>query len=202
MTDIEELLRETAEEEARQEAAGGVGDGRRTLAEAAAEVEREETSQREERSQPLDGEDDYDSESYEADSPKARPSHGALADDSSDESTQELTDGDVQLQIHCFRGNTDGLEKILSQDSSARYLTRGDRHGWTPLHWCASKGHLEAMKVILEHSSSKAKAVVDIQDGIVGWTPLHVSVCSSPINALTLLQLASIGGHVVSELSV
>ena len=182
MTDIERLLRETAEEEAQAVAAV---DDKLTLAEAAAQVHREE--QRDATREPpqvsvRDEDDDgYGSGSFEAGSPNPGPEdRDDSAESSSDESSPELSDADVQLQICCFRGNTSGAEKLLSKGSNIAALSRSDQHGWTPLHWCASKGHIATTKLILEHAASKLKRLLNAQDGVVGWTPLHVS--ASPLS--------------------
>lgn len=176
MTDIETLLRETAEEEA---SVAAEVDGRLTLAAAAARVQREEERDSHRGRNDDDDDDGYGSETFEAGSPKPGPAERADSanSSSSEESSPELSlsDTDVQLQICCFRGNTSGLEKILSKVSGTGALSRRDQHGWTPLHWCASKGHSSTMKAILDHAAPKSKRLVNAQDGITGWTPLHVS---------------------------
>ena len=171
MKDIETLLRETAEEE--EEATHQ--DGKQTLAEAAAQVQREEEQQQLAPRPEDDDNDGYGSDSFEAGSPKPRPAASASSDSSSsEESSPELSDVDVQLQICCFRGDSGGVEKILSKGSGNGALSRRDQHGWTPLHWCASKGHSETMRMILEHAAPKPRRLVNSQDDVVGWTPLHV----------------------------
>lgn len=73
--------------------------------------------------------------------------------------------------------------------NGAYYFTR-DRHGWTPLHWAASKGNEDIIDILVEHVRKQDKNVlwyINAKDTICGWTPLHVSISSYKITLLTTL---------------
>lgn len=81
--------------------------------------------------------------------------------------------------------------------NGAYYFTR-DRHGWTPLHWAASKGNEDIIDILVDHVRKQDKNVlwyINAKDTICGWTPLHVStsfyiITSLDITLLIWLQFA------------
>lgn len=93
-------------------------------------------------------------------------------------------DNDDQLEHHnypqgrefmfaCYHGNLDEIERHAEKGASLRYK---DRHGWTVLHWIASKGLKNALQVIIrEFDNNQVSKCINIKDSITGWTPLHVS---------------------------
>ncbi|KAF9270802.1 ankyrin [Marasmius fiardii PR-910] len=60
------------------------------------------------------------------------------------------------------------LRTLISEDS--KLANAVDEDGRTPLHWAASSGSLEIVRILLEH-----RAEVDKIDGS-GWTALHIAV--------------------------
>jgi hypothetical protein len=97
---------------------------------------------------------------------------------SSEDSEVEEEEGDpelnVQLFIACFHENVSQVRTLLSK--GAWHFAR-DRHGWTPLHWAASRGYNEIIEILVDHRSASKKIVksyVNAKDLITGWTPLHV----------------------------
>lgn len=47
------------------------------------------------------------------------------------------------------------------------------------MHWAASKGKKNIIEMLVDFSKSKSRSLLNAQDNIVGWTPLHVHVHSS-----------------------
>ena len=101
-----------------------------------------------------------------------------VSDDEGDEDS-EREDGDKDLDnrliLACARPNYDAVISALKHGA---YLFCRDRHGWTPLHWVASKGATDLIELLLEKrkkTGKKMKPFVNAVDTIAGWTPLHVS---------------------------
>jgi hypothetical protein len=102
--------------------------------------------------------------------------HGVETDED-----EEFDDDISQRLLHaCHLGKLDKVEKLL--DKSGVNLMYRDRHGWTPLHWAASKGNTEIMEELIRHrkrQNKKMKKFLNAQDELAGWTPLHVQLYSS-----------------------
>jgi hypothetical protein len=102
--------------------------------------------------------------------------HGVETDED-----EEFDDDISQQLLHaCHLGKLDKVEKLL--DKSGVNLMYRDRHGWTPLHWAASKGNTEIMEELIRHrkrQNKKMKKFLNAQDELAGWTPLHVQLYSS-----------------------
>lgn len=99
-------------------------------------------------------------------------------DDNGENDDDELDGHDINLNasliIASCRNRVDQVKLLLKR--RAYYFCR-DRHGWTPLHWAASKGNTEIMEILLEHRTSinpNLKPYLNAMDAITGWTPLHV----------------------------
>jgi len=106
------------------------------------------------------------------------PSDDEGEDDNDDDEGAEDPNMDSQLFIACFRSNYDAAKNALKL--GARVFGR-DRHGWTPLHWAASKGAVDIMELLIDfrkHSGKKLKKYLNARDTITGWTALHVSTSS------------------------
>lgn len=97
-----------------------------------------------------------------------------LESDDEDEEFDDLLS--QQLLQACHMGNINKVEKLL--DKSGVNLLYVDRHGWTPLHWAASKGHTDIVEVLIKHRKRQGKKMrkfLEAQDKLAGWTPMHVS---------------------------
>ena len=123
--------------------------------------------------------DDYSSE--EKDQFEVETKEPEEPDDGEEDSDREETDEalDKQLILACARPNYDAAINALK---SGAYLFCRDRHGWTALHWAASKGSSDLVNLLLEkrrNSGKKMKPFVNATDSLAGWTPLHVSYSST-----------------------
>jgi ankyrin repeat protein len=61
---------------------------------------------------------------------------------------------------------------------------------WTPLHIAVRKGHIEAIKSILEFNNSKTdneKFDLNHQGGVCLWTPLHLAAHGGVNDLIELL---------------
>jgi hypothetical protein len=100
-----------------------------------------------------------------------------VSDEGDEDSEREDGDKDLdnRLILACARPNYDAVISALKHGA---YLFCRDRHGWTPLHWAASKGATDLVELLLEKrkkTGKKIKPFVNAADTIAGWTPLHVS---------------------------
>jgi ankyrin repeat protein len=100
-----------------------------------------------------------------------------VSDDGDEDSERDDGDKDLdsRLILACARPNYDAVISALKHGA---YLFCRDRHGWTPLHWVASKGATDLIELLLEKrkkTGKKMKPFVNAVDTIAGWTPLHVS---------------------------
>ena len=101
-----------------------------------------------------------------------------VSDEGDEDSEREDGDKDLdnKLILACARPNYDSFISTLKHGA---YLFCRDRHGWTPLHWVASKGATDLVELLLEerkNTGKKMKPFVNAADTITGWTPLHVSI--------------------------
>lgn len=99
--------------------------------------------------------------------------------DEGEDDEEDLGNEDPQLNksllFACFNEKMELLKTTLKR--GAYYFTR-DRHGWTALHWAASKGNEELAEAILSHVQGTGRNLskfVNAQDKISGWTAMHVS---------------------------
>ena len=104
-------------------------------------------------------------------------------EDESDETSRSLT---LELCLAANHGNLNKIEKLL--DLGARVSER-DAHGWSPIHWAASKGHVDCISVLLAAlpSNSKKRSAVNKTEIIAGFTPLHLSIINQHCDAASML---------------
>lgn len=79
--------------------------------------------------------------------------------------------GDTALMIACFKGNRPAVDALLAKGAEV------NRPGWTPLHYAASIGNNELVKILLDRS-----AYIDAE---------------SP-NKTTPMMMAARGGHILT----
>jgi ankyrin repeat protein len=99
-----------------------------------------------------------------------------ISDEGDEDSEREDIDIelDSKLILACARPNYDSVITALRNGA---YISCRDRHGWTPLHWVASKGATDLVELLIEKrktTGKKLKPFVNAADTITGWTPLHV----------------------------
>jgi ankyrin repeat protein len=105
------------------------------------------------------------------------PDEGLESDNEEDEEASYDKVVNESLLHACHQGKMNDVEKILRL-SGVNIMFR-DRHGWTPLHWAASKGHNEIIEMLINcrrNQRRKLKKFLNAQDTLAGWTPLHVSM--------------------------
>lgn len=103
------------------------------------------------------------------------------------------TEASRDLLFACSNGQADTVRKLLRKNAN---LLHKDRHGWTGLHWAASRGHLEVIEELAHFRKSTGKKLrpfLHIQDQLAGWTPLHVrpvllSVCGDTVPTVSLFS--------------
>jgi len=108
-----------------------------------------------------------------------------------EEEDDDDMDQDKELnQTLMFSIFNDKVESVrISLKKGAYYFMR-DRHGWTPLHWAASKGYIEIIELLLDHVKNSNKSVsryVNAQDKITGWTPMHVACINCQLEVVEIL---------------
>jgi hypothetical protein len=95
--------------------------------------------------------------------------------ESDEEDANEEPELNQSLLFAVFNERLEGVKTALRK--GANYFYR-DRHGWTALHWAASKGFDDIIEALIDHVKSKGRNIakyVNAQDTLTGWTPLHVS---------------------------
>jgi ankyrin repeat protein len=120
-----------------------------------------------------EAEDDSKDNAYEEIS--EGPEEPQSASDDDEEEFNEDESKEFIFAIH--QGRVDVVRNTVRKSGvSVKFV---DRHGWTPLHWASSKGNTEIMEIILEHRTKTQKKsaarLLNAQDKLAGWTPLHVS---------------------------
>jgi vacuolar-type H+-ATPase subunit I/STV1 len=94
--------------------------------------------------------------------------------DEDDDVFNDETNRELIFAIH--NEKPDKVQSILRKGANLKYQ---DRHGWSPLHWAASKGNIEIIELLINHrrsvQSKRVKSLMNLQDKLAGWTPLHVS---------------------------
>lgn len=141
----------------------------RALRSAAHEVAREEARTDDYADDTFDGNDARDDSSTDG---------GGSGDDDEDADGEEggeaAAEKNKELIQCCARGESVRIAKLL-RGGGARLMCR-DGHGWTPMHWAASKGHVAVMNELLDACpNNRLKRLVNAKDQLSGWTPLHVS---------------------------
>lgn len=94
-----------------------------------------------------------------------------------DEDVQYDDQASRELLFAIHNEKSEQVQKVLRKEGvNIKYQ---DRHGWSALHWAASKGNSEIVELIIDHRRAvqhkNVKSLVNMQDKLAGWTPLHVS---------------------------
>jgi ankyrin repeat protein len=78
-------------------------------------------------------------------------------------------------------GDLRGVQSFLDADHSLLESTKG---GWTPLHWAASSGQPEVVRLLLERGAEP-----NAPDLLLGQTPLHWAARACHTNVIALLVM-------------
>ena len=112
-------------------------------------------------------------------------------DDDDDDNLNTLkTKQTPDLIKTCYYGNKKDVLSLLNK--SADSIRKIDRHGWNALHWSCSKGYDDILDVLLYHMSNKMdkaaiKNIINRNEDISGWTPLHVRILYVRVYILAML---------------
>lgn len=94
------------------------------------------------------------------------------------------------LMMASLRGHTDLVRKLIARDAHV------NKPGWAPLHYAATRGHLEVMALLLEHH-----AFIDAQSPN-GTTPLMMAAHYGTPAAVKLLLEAGADTAMRNELGL
>ncbi|MHC3898275.1 UNVERIFIED_CONTAM: ankyrin repeat domain-containing protein [Wolbachia endosymbiont of Nasonia longicornis] len=61
-----------------------------------------------------------------------------------------------------------------------------DVFGWSPLYWAAAKNDTLILEILLQ-ATSRCRASVDIEDKLIGRSPLHIAATNDNVEAVELL---------------
>lgn len=96
----------------------------------------------------------------------------------------ELNDEDKTIFDHIKEGQVAKVHDILKKDAAKANLT--DEEGMTPLHWCADRGQLEILRMLLRYNAD-----VNAQDSD-GQTALHYAASCEREDIIKLLLKSGI----------
>jgi hypothetical protein len=112
--------------------------------------------------------------------------------ESDEEDANEEPELNQSLLFAVFNERLEGVKTALRK--GANYFYR-DRHGWTALHWAASKGYDDIIEALIDHVKSKGRNIakyINAQDTLTGWTPLHVSLAPFLIKLAVVLYCGGV----------
>jgi hypothetical protein len=152
---------------------------------AAEEQAQQDEAEKEEDNDDNDADDDDDDDAEQG---NECPALGGLKH----ELVRAVSKGDASRLRRLIRGqDAEGSgERLETSD-----LTELDGHGWTLLHWAASKGtdgHIKCVEELVERGvcsgSSKGWTCLSHGDELCGWTPLHIAVINGHVAMAKLLK--------------
>lgn len=113
-------------------------------------------------------------------------------DDPNEGSDDEEENYDHELnQSLIFAVHNERPEAVRTALKNGAYYFARDRHGWTPLHWAASKGNEDIMEILIDYvvkEGKNTKKYINSQDLICGWTPMHVGFIMLRISCVQLIR--------------
>ncbi|WP_237350037.1 ankyrin repeat domain-containing protein [Wolbachia endosymbiont of Cylisticus convexus] len=91
--------------------------------------------------------------------------------------------------LHIAVANVDEamVDCIIKNDKNiGKNIEAVDVLGWTPLYWAAAKNNTVILEILLQ-AISKYGANVNIEDNLIGRSPLHIAVTNGNMEAVELL---------------
>mmetsp|Transcript_2911 Transcript_2911/g.6762 ORF Transcript_2911/g.6762 Transcript_2911/m.6762 type:complete len:272 (+) Transcript_2911:373-1188(+) len=101
-----------------------------------------------------------------------------------------MSEEGVKTLLRCaFHGDMRRAEKVLQEQTTDLGVQEVsvnciDKHGWTPLHWSASRCHARFTQFLLQHG-----AQVHAREYTNGWTPLHVAAIAASSDAYDVAEV-------------
>ena len=115
-----------------------------------------------------------------------KPSRPESDEPAEDERTMPDLAAQKRLLRQAFHGDWRGAKELLAEQErelgEAPNVNCADRHGWTPLMWCASRGHVRMAELLLERG-----ALLNKEEETNGWTALHLAAIAGRAEVVTLL---------------
>ncbi|MGX9892544.1 ankyrin repeat domain-containing protein, partial [Wolbachia endosymbiont of Protocalliphora sialia] len=91
------------------------------------------------------------------------------------------------LHIAVANGDKGMVEVITQNDNNiGETIEKVDVFGWTPSYWAAARNDTLILEILLK-KISQCKASVDIEDKLMGRTPLHIAAALGNLEAVKLL---------------
>ncbi|QJT93942.1 ankyrin repeat domain-containing protein [Wolbachia endosymbiont of Diaphorina citri] len=91
------------------------------------------------------------------------------------------------LHLAVANVNKEVVDCIIENDENiGKNIEKVDVFGWTSLYWAAAKNDTPILKSLL-HAISRCRASVDIEDMLLGRTPLHIAAALGNLEAVELL---------------
>jgi len=90
---------------------------------------------------------------------------------------------------HAFHGNAKKAKELLNgcakeQGVDSLSVNPRDKHGWTPLIWASSRGHIDMCELLIRRG-----ALLNVKEETNGWTALHLAAINGHLDiALLLLE--------------
>lgn len=117
-------------------------------------------------------------------------------DDDDEDDVVMVTEGspEAELLFACHKGILRQVEDLIdNRHANIRVI---DRHGWTPIHWAASKGYTKICAFLLNQcdtstadnaAKSNRLKYINKKDRLSGFTPLHVACIGGHVECVTYL---------------
>lgn len=91
------------------------------------------------------------------------------------------------LHLAVANVNKEMVDCIIENDENiGENIETVDVFGWTPLYWAAAKNDTLMLFIVLE-AMSKCGANVNIEDNLIGRSPLHIAAVNGNVEAVQLL---------------
>ncbi|MGL9758831.1 MAG: ankyrin repeat domain-containing protein [Wolbachia sp.] len=124
---------------------------------------------------------------YEA----ASHSHNEVAKILIDSGAKVKSNGALKLtHLHVAVANGDeGMVKVIIKNDKniGETIEKVDVFGWTPSYWAAARNDTLILEILLQ-KILKCGASVDIEDKLIGRSPLHIAATNNNVEAVELLK--------------
>jgi ankyrin repeat protein len=87
----------------------------------------------------------------------------------------------------CAKGDLAVMQALLSASADPATLMLTHSDGLNPLMWAACTCNVDSMRLLLDHPSTDAAAMLMTTSRRWGWTPLMWAACTSSMDSMRLL---------------